>query len=106
MLFHGSRAGAYEPILKSGFDHRVSNMGGSIGAGTYFASHASYSKDYTTENKLLYCRVTCGNVGKGQSGIRLPPAGCHCVANVHHDEGMYVIFDNQQAYPEYMIHYA
>lgn len=30
----GSRAGAYQSILTTGFDHRVSNMGGSIGAGT------------------------------------------------------------------------
>ena len=33
MLYHGSRAQAYHIIITEGFDHRVANMGGAIGAG-------------------------------------------------------------------------
>eukprot|EP01089_Gocevia_fonbrunei_P019287 TRINITY_DN6784_c0_g1_i1.p1 TRINITY_DN6784_c0_g1~~TRINITY_DN6784_c0_g1_i1.p1 ORF type:complete len:394 (-),score=111.76 TRINITY_DN6784_c0_g1_i1:102-1283(-) len=105
MLYHGSRNSAYTIILTEGFDYRVANMGGAIGAGTYFATHASYSKNYTTENKMLYCRVAVGNHGKGKSGIRLPPKGTDSVANVHSGNGMYVVFDNHQCYPEYMLYY-
>jgi len=105
MLFHGSRNQAYQIIITEGFDHRVANMGGAIGAGTYFATHASYSKNYTSELKMLYCRVTVGRVGAGRSGIRLPPKGNDSVASVSGGNGMYVVFDNHQCYPEYMIYY-
>jgi hypothetical protein len=33
-------------IIKSGFDLRVSNLNGALGAGIYFASRAGYSNDY------------------------------------------------------------
>jgi hypothetical protein len=112
-LFHGSRVGAYEIILKDGFDHRVANMGGAIGAGVYFATHASTSTGYVTgghAKKMLYCRVTLGSVGTGKSGMRRPPekrgGGLHdSVGQVHGGNGMYVVFDNHQAFPEYTIHY-
>jgi Poly(ADP-ribose) polymerase catalytic domain len=34
-LWHGSRNDAYDMILRDGFDHRVANMGGAIGAGVF-----------------------------------------------------------------------
>ncbi|KAL6054439.1 Poly (ADP-ribose) polymerase [Balamuthia mandrillaris] len=118
MVFHGSRANAYEIILKDGFDHRVAHMGGAIGAGVYFATHSSTSTGYvsgTTSKglkKMLYCRVTLGSVGQGQSGLRRPPAKdskgqvLHdSVGSVSNGNGMYVVFDNHQAYPEYTIFY-
>lgn len=40
MVFHGSRNNAYEVIIKSGFDHRVANMGGAIGG--YFYVRLKY----------------------------------------------------------------
>ncbi len=45
-LFHGSRIGAYKLILSGGFDHRVANLGGAIGAGVYFAQDAQTSSAY------------------------------------------------------------
>ena len=33
-------------MLLAGFDIRVSNMGGSLGAGSYFAGHLSYALEY------------------------------------------------------------
>jgi len=116
LLYHGSRSNAYEAILKDGFDHRVANMGGAIGAGVYFATHASTSTGYVSTNgrwgekKMLYCRVTLGSVGQGQAGLRRPPekrgGGIHdSVGQVGGGNGMYVVFDNHQAYPEYTITY-
>jgi len=112
-LFHGSRVDAYETILKDGFDHRVANMGGSIGAGIYFATHAATSTAYVTNacvKKMLYCRVTLGSVGVGKTGLRRPPekrgGGLHdSVGQANGGNGMYVVFDNYQAFPEYTIYY-
>lgn len=39
-------AGVLAKITQEGFDARVSNTGGSLGAGTYFARHLSYSLAY------------------------------------------------------------
>jgi len=111
-LYHGSRTNAYESILKDGFDHRVADMNGAIGAGVYFATHASTSSGYVagTKKRMLYCRVALGSIGPGQSGLRRPPdrgdgTPYHCVGQVHGGNGMYVIFDNYQSYPEYIVTY-
>jgi len=108
-LFHGSRNDAYDVIMKDGLDHRVANLGGAIGAGIYFAPDASTSSGYVSGNKqkkMLYCRVVLGNVGVGQHGLRRPP---EISKGKLYDSvgtpGMFVIFDNHQSYPEYVIHY-
>jgi len=110
-LFHGSRNDAYDTILKDGLDHRVANLGGSIGAGIYFATSSGTSSGYVTGSKfgakkMLYCRVTLGNVGAGKSGLRRPPEIKK--GKLYDSVGnptMYVIFDNYQSYPEYVIHF-
>jgi len=112
-LWHGSRNDAYETILKEGFDHRVANLGGAIGAGIYFGVSSGTSNGYVVSSnwrntkKMLYCRVTLGAVGQGQSGLRRPPekskGKLYDSVGDHHT--MFVVFDNHQAYPEYVIHY-
>jgi len=116
-VFHGSRANAYDIILTEGFDHRVANMGGAIGAGIYFAVSSATSSGYVSGNKqhkkMLFCRVLAGDVGQGKQGIRRPPekkAGWFGTKTILYDsvgnEGsVYVVFDNHQCYPEYVIHY-
>jgi len=122
-IFHGSRANAYDIILKEGFDHRVANMGGAIGAGVYFAESSATSSGYVTgtggTKKMLFCRVACGDIGPGASGLRRPPPkpkgvlqswfGADKTEELYDSVGtagnMYVIFDNHMAYPEYVIHY-
>lgn len=71
-LFHGSRANAYNTILKEGLDHRVALLTGAIGAGIYFAQSASTSHAYVSQDnygtkQMLLCRVTVGDVGKGNN---------------------------------------
>jgi hypothetical protein len=90
-LSHLPPASLCAPAVKDGFDHRVANMGGAIGAGVYFATHASTSTGYVTGGhakkvrpralsspsvrqliqhnscaQMLYCRVTLGSVGTGK----------------------------------------
>lgn len=61
-------------ITREGFDIRVSNMGGALGAGAYFAQHLSYSLQYinrvwaTVPSCLLACqrwmRLSSGRQGQ------------------------------------------
>jgi len=111
-LFHGSKTNAYDLIIKDGFDHRVSNMNGALGAGIYFASDASTSQTYVTRNgnqrRMLYCRVLIGVSGQGSNGIRRPPnkPGTNEIYDsVTRNNTIYAIFDNHQAYPEYIIYF-
>jgi len=111
-LFHGSRNGAYQIILKDGFDFRVALLSGAIGAGIYFAPQSATSTGYvvagnTQDMQMLFCRVLLGEVGTGQSGIRRPPAkkNGELYDSVGNVGSMYVVFDNTQAYPEYIISY-
>ena len=46
-LFHGADKATLELICREGFDSRVSNLNGLLGAGNYFAQAASYSHDYS-----------------------------------------------------------
>jgi len=112
-LYHGSRAGAYDAIMRDGFDIRVASMSGAYGAGIYFATQASTSRAYcsTLPNgnmAMLICKVIVGSVGTGHSGLRRPPPK-YFSSEILHDSvsggGMYVIFDNYQAYPMYLVEF-
>lgn len=46
--FHGAAPSVLREIVSTGFDTRVANLTGMLGAGTYFASRASYSNDYSS----------------------------------------------------------
>jgi len=106
-LFHGSRKSAYDVILKEGLDHRVAELGGAIGAGVYFATQSSTSMGYISgSKKMLMCRVTLGDVGKGKHGLRRPPQKSGkgtLYDSVSNGGTAYVIFDNHQSYPEYIV---
>jgi len=113
-LFHGSRANAVDIILRDGFDIRVAAMSGAIGAGVYFATNSSTSSGYCTVGsngnmQMLICRVTLGAVTPGKHGLRRPPPKNASKPDVLYDSvsgsGMYVIFDNYQAYPEYLVEF-
>jgi len=111
LVWHGSRNNAYDLILREGFDIRVANMNGAIGAGVYFAVSSSTSNGYVVGNervkKMFYCRVLLGEMGQGQQGLRRPPEKKK--GQLYDSVGnstMYVVFDNNQAFPEYVIHYT
>ena len=46
-LFHGADKATLELICREGFDSRVANLNGLLGAGNYFAYASSYSHDYS-----------------------------------------------------------
>ena len=97
-LFHGASRDVIDVVLRSGTDFRVANMGGLMGACTYFADQSSYSHQYSCmathgatggvgagrggaaaaartggDVKMLLCRVALGDCTTGKSGMRRPP---------------------------------
>lgn len=119
-LYHGARVREnMDAIMNFGFDMRVARNG-LAGVGIYFAVHSSYSNcgyvlyDPATKTKEMFvCRVTVGSCTKGKSGMVRPPPKSKKKADqgdlydsVHNNEDvMYIVFDNTQAYPEYLIKY-
>lgn len=87
--------------------------GGAIGDGVYFAINAHYSdqnpyvlKKTNHRRELFICQVLLGNSSQGRCGAKSSAQGCH---SLHASEGisnnMFCIFNNFQAYPEYIVQY-
>jgi hypothetical protein len=117
-LYHGSDESTIKLILKNGFDHRVGDMNtAKYGAGTYFATQAGKSDHFASENtkkekRMIVARVELGDVFHTQTtmvGTRIPPYKSNskdCYNSIMSpDSQEYVIFNNDQAYPEYVITY-
>lgn len=71
LLFHGANMRSLDSIVSGGFETRVSNLGGALGAGSYFARDSIYSYTYTR----LPERADPNATGKPYYGKR-PAQGC------------------------------
>ena len=71
---------------------------------------------FTWDTKAMFlCRVALGRLAVGQPGMRLPPKGSDAVTNsqihgnitqtLRSSQTIFAVFDNAQAYPEYVIHF-
>lgn len=67
---------------------------------------------FTSDTKAMFlCRVALGRLAVGSPGLRLPPKGSDAVTNASgrgmfsQNLSVYAVFDNSQAYPEYVIHF-
>jgi hypothetical protein len=116
LLFHGCKTQqVLSEIINNGFDFRIANTGGSVGAGTYFACKANYSDSgYCITNpdgtrELLICHVLVGDSVQGQAGLRRPPsnpATGRLFDSVFNGAEMFVVYDFVQCYPSYIINYS
>lgn len=119
-LFHGTSETSAKAICQQGFDWRLCGVHGTAyGKGSYFAVNASYSDGYTSSSpnghKLMFLsKVIVGSFVVGSSNtVRPPPMNqakphvlhCSCVDN-QNNPTIFVIFDNDQAYPELLISYS
>ncbi|XP_019962062.2 protein mono-ADP-ribosyltransferase PARP12 [Paralichthys olivaceus] len=117
-LFHGTDASLIQAISEQNFDWRMCGVHGvAYGKGSYFARDASYSDRYacikSTMNKIMFVAlVLVGEYTKGSSSFVRPPPKANgrtfydsCVDNVS-SPSIYVIFEKQQIYPEYVIDYT
>ena len=119
-LFHGTTSDVVDAICTRNFDHRVCGKNGTkYGQGSYFAVDASYSNYYskTGVEKTRYMfltKVLTGEFIRGKQEFRRPPlkdpsnlAGDlydSCVDDENLPK-IFVIFDNEQCYPSYLIKY-
>ncbi|XP_077332069.1 protein mono-ADP-ribosyltransferase PARP14-like [Lithobates pipiens] len=119
-LFHGTEPQNCQSINYSGFNRSFAGQHAArYGNGVYFAVDASYSAqqqysppDPNTGERFMYLtKVLVGKHTKGQSGMRTAP---RCQANYTFDvydsltddqnkPAMFVVFHDDQAYPEYLI---
>ena len=122
-LFHGTRKDeVVKGILHQNFDVRVNGTSNDVayGRGIYFALNSALSDKYASEPYSQKCwmfvtRVLVGNSAPGRRGYLRPPpvdpakpyGQLHdsCVNDVNRPT-IFVIFDNDQCYPEYVIKYA
>lgn len=107
-------------ICSLGFDQRMHGKHGSkYGSGVYFATTAKYSHCYTQPSerglRYMFCaRVLVGRTVEGKTEYRRPPPidptkpteGLYdtCVDSIA-EPSIYVVFENNQSYPEYVIEY-
>merc|ERR1712187_4673 len=129
MLFHGTKPSACEAICKSDFMVKMAgaNAGTLYGPGIYFGENSSKSDEYASDGPtgiykglyaMLLCRVTCGRmlytdaVSPDTNGIVQK-----CTVTQQYDSVLgdrekarntyreFIVFNNDQAYPEYVIIY-
>ncbi|XP_038050818.1 uncharacterized protein LOC119723968 [Patiria miniata] len=122
-LFHGTTSKKYaSAICSQNFDWRLSgsNVGTRYGKGSYFARDAVFAHSYTKSDDLNHrymfvAKVLVGTYTTGQSEYTRPPPKDprkpledlydSCV-NDTADPEIYVIFEKNQVYPEYLIKYS
>ncbi|XP_040018846.2 protein mono-ADP-ribosyltransferase PARP12 [Gasterosteus aculeatus] len=117
-LFHGTDASLIDAICEQNFDWRMCGVHGtSYGKGSYFARDASRSDCYVQvksgQHRIMFVAlVLVGEHAKGSSSfVRPPPKGNgktlydSCVDS-QSDPSIYVVFEKQQIYPEYLIDYS
>ena len=122
-LFHGTRdEDVVQAIFRQNFDWRISGTANDVvyGRGTYFARDARFSDKYCSSHRqrryrwMFLSRVLVGRTAVGKRDyVRPPPispAQPHgdlydsCVNSLDRPT-IYVVFDTDQCYPEYVIAY-
>ncbi|XP_009321934.1 PREDICTED: poly [ADP-ribose] polymerase 12-like [Pygoscelis adeliae] len=117
LLFHGTKTSFVEGICTHNFDWRIcGNNGTNYGNGSYFARDASYSHAYcqpTVKTNIMFvARVLVGDYVKGNAAYVRPPTksvdGLRFYDSCVDDElnpSIFVVFEKNQIYPEYIIEY-
>ncbi|KAL3046254.1 hypothetical protein OYC64_004293 [Pagothenia borchgrevinki] len=119
LLYHGTTQDNCQSIVKTGFNRRFSGQNAtSYGKGTYFAVNANYSAQPTYSkpaadgSQLMFvARVLTGIYTQGQQNMRVPPPVSNQEGHDRYDSvvdrvdnpQMYVVFHDNQAYPDYLI---
>ena len=120
-LFHGTTPDSVEAICKQNFDWRLHGRNAcNYGEGSYFAVNASYSHSYAKRDGnmsqfMFLTKVLVGSYTVGCSSYRRPPPKQplnlasdlydSCVNNKSKPT-IFVVFDTDQLYPEYIIQYS
>uniref|UniRef100_A0A3B4AZS2 Poly [ADP-ribose] polymerase n=1 Tax=Periophthalmus magnuspinnatus TaxID=409849 RepID=A0A3B4AZS2_9GOBI len=113
LLYHGTTNKCTKAIMNKGFDWRFAGQNGN-----YFALHASYSAHPTYSKptmdgtqRMFLVRVLTGLHTLGQKDMKLPPPRDLRASHDRFDSvvdnmlqpNMFVVFQDHQAYPDYLI---
>uniref|UniRef100_A0A8C1GLI2 Poly [ADP-ribose] polymerase n=1 Tax=Cyprinus carpio TaxID=7962 RepID=A0A8C1GLI2_CYPCA len=116
-LFHGTGPDKIDQINYNGFNRSFAGMHAAMyGNGTYFAVDPNYSAqgysapDANGHKRMYLARVLVGDFTQGKRGLPVPPAKRSNSADLYNsvtdnmsNPTMFVIFNDVQAYPEYLI---
>uniref|UniRef100_UPI00358F9EA9 protein mono-ADP-ribosyltransferase PARP14-like isoform X2 n=1 Tax=Myxine glutinosa TaxID=7769 RepID=UPI00358F9EA9 len=118
-LYHGTQKDSSDSIRAFGFDRNYAGKNAiQYGKGTYFAVKAAYSAqtrysppDTNGYRYIFQALVATGDFCQGNSGLVAPPPKGGSEPNVMYDSvvdniqnpNIFVIFRDDQAYPEYLI---
>ncbi|KAM9744006.1 protein mono-ADP-ribosyltransferase PARP14-like isoform 2-T2 [Menidia menidia] len=117
MLFHGTSISSVDLINSTGFNRSYAGQHGAMfGKGSYFAVDPAYSAqryaqpDASGLKRMYQARVLVGDFTKGNNGLLAPPAKSGNTADLYNsvtdsssNPSMFVVFNDIQAYPEYLI---
>ncbi|XP_024120298.1 protein mono-ADP-ribosyltransferase PARP14 [Oryzias melastigma] len=117
VLFHGTSADSIDLINTKGFNRSYAGRNGAVyGNGSYFAVNPAYSaKSYAKPDnqglkRMYQARVLVGDFTQGSSGLIVPPPKSgqstdlyDSVTDNKNPPSMFVVFNDIQAYPEYLI---
>ncbi|XP_073730303.1 protein mono-ADP-ribosyltransferase PARP14 [Misgurnus anguillicaudatus] len=117
LLFHGTGPDKIDHINHHGFNRSFAGTHGAMfGNGTYFAVDPSYSAqgyskpDASGHKRMYLAKVLVGDFTQGKAGMLVPPAKSSISADLYNsvtdntnNPTMFVIFNDVQAYPEYLI---
>ncbi|VDI73334.1 blast:Poly [Mytilus galloprovincialis] len=130
-LFHGTKADKFDAVMSKGLDFRMAGDKAMFGSGTYMAESSTKADQYTDprtkrsadEKKMILARVCLGKIcllQKAMGNLKKPPcSSCQQVACEHGsghacdsvvgDGGWifreFIVYNQFQAYPEYVITY-
>lgn len=113
VLWHGTKEENTPSINLNGFNRSYCSVT-AFGEGVYFATNSLYSiKNYSTpgdsgQRYIYRCRVLAGYSIRGRPEMKVPPTRdgpilFDSLVNDQRDPSIYVIFNDTQAYPEYLI---
>ena len=120
ILFYGAKQENIESICADNIDCRGQDEKGvaAFGQGAYFTTEASLSNTYSKPDSqgvryMFLADVLVGSYTKGDPSLTRPPHKGDVAANKRYDScvdntdrpTIYVLFDSDQYYPNYLIQY-
>ncbi|CAF1381804.1 unnamed protein product [Adineta steineri] len=107
-LFHGCSPTAADQIIRECFNRSFAGAHGIVyGCGVYFHAQASYSHQYAQVNNpgdktMFLARVLIGKTCKGDSKMKVPPAGHDTTTDGEH---IFVVYHDAGVYADHLITY-
>jgi hypothetical protein len=112
-LFHGTQPASVDKIIAEGFNRSFAGYNATaFGEGCYFAKNSHYSMAYTSRRKrdshrfMFLARTLVGTFAKGEKGMKTSPRGFDSVVNKILRPEIHIVFQDQQAYPAYIIEFS